>query len=97
MDQLQYAAYCGDCEAVNYFLAQGADVARTDDRGYSALQWAVEMACAGGERREIIDLLIKAGSNVNHRDKEGESILQTAIRCTAADDILDRLRVAGAR
>lgn len=96
MDDLQYAAYCGDADGVQELIDRGADVHSTEDRGYTALQWAVDMACAGGQRIDTIELLIKAGSNVNHRENDGTSILQTAIRSTACDEILGLLRAAGA-
>lgn len=96
MDDLMYAAYCGDRDSVRHFLAEGASVTATDDFGYTALHWTVRMACAGGSRREVIDLLLNAGSNVHHRDCEGNTVLQSAIEATAADDFLAQLRAAGA-
>ena len=96
MDDLQYAAYCGDFDAVQSFLADGADVGAVDDFGYTALHWAVRMACAGGARYQVIDRLLNAGSDVEHRDRAGNTVLQSAIDATASDSIIARLRAAGA-
>ena len=96
MDELQFSAYCGDLEATQAFLADGADVTATDDFGYTALHWAVRMACAGGARYQVIDLLLNAGSDVAHRDHDGNTVLQSATAATASDEIIARLRAAGA-
>jgi ankyrin repeat protein len=97
MDDLQYAAYCGDADAVRHFLVEGADAAAVDDFGYTALHWCVRMAGAGGgERDEVIRLLLAAGADVNHRDGAGKSVLTSAIEATAPDEMLSQLRAAGA-
>ena len=88
MDELQFAAYCGDAEAVGHFLAQGADVKATDDFGYTALHWNARMACTRGDRVKILDLLVAAGSNVNHIDKCGNTVLDSAIEATAREEII---------
>jgi ankyrin repeat protein len=98
MDELQYAAYCGDDEAVRYWLASGADPRAVDDFGCTALHWNVRMACAGGgDRVAIIRALIEAGADPNHRDNEGNTVLASAIEATASGRILEALRSYGAQ
>src|SRR6478672_8320051 len=98
MDELQYAAYCGDVEGVRYWLADGADPKATDDFGYTALHWNVRMACAGGgDRVGIIHALVQAGADPNHRDNEGNTVLASALEATASDKILEALRICGAK
>jgi ankyrin repeat protein len=97
MDELQYAAYCGDLEAVQSFLAHGADLSASDDFGYTALHWNARMACAAGDRIGVAMALLAAGSNPNHRDNEGNSVLETAIEATASAQLIELLKDAGAR
>jgi len=96
MDELQYAAYCGDSEAVRDLLAQGADPTSVDDFGYTALTWNIRMACATGDRVPIISILIAAGADPNHLDKQGNSVLANAIEATASEKILELLKSHGA-
>ena len=98
MDELQYAAYCGDEDGVRYWLASGANPAATDDFGYTALHWNVRMACAGGgDRVAIVHALVEAGADPNHKDNEGSTVLASALEATASDDILAALRTCGAK
>jgi len=92
MDELQYAAYCGDTQAVRARLADGADVSRVDDFGWTALHWNVRMACAEGDRLGVLALVLEAGSDVNRRDNEGRTVLANAIEATASDDIIAALK-----
>lgn len=97
MDELQYAAYCGDAGEVKRLLAAGADPRATDDFGYTALHWNVRMACAGGDRVPIVHALVAAGADPNHRDNEGNSVLDSAVEVTASDRIMNALRGCGAK
>jgi ankyrin repeat protein len=83
MDELQYAAYCGDVEGVRFFLAKGLDSKAFDDFGYTALHWNVRMACTPGERCAIVDELVAAGADVNHLDHGGLSVMDSALDVTA--------------
>ena len=96
MDELQYAAYCGDAQSVRSLLAAGAPVSAVDDFGYTALHWCVRMACAGGERLAVLEALLEAGSDPHHRDKEGNTVLASAREATASDDIISTLQAYGA-
>lgn len=96
MDDLQYAAYCGDLEAALSLLAEGADPLASDDFGYTALHWNARMACAGGDRIGVAKALLAAGSNPNHRDKDGKSVLETAIEATAHPELIELLKNRGA-
>ncbi len=45
---------------------------------------------------KVVNLLIKAGSDVNARDKRGDSVLSYAILGKSAD-VIARLKAAGAK
>jgi ankyrin repeat protein len=96
MDELQYAAYCGDLEAVGSLLAEGADPSASDDFGYTALHWNARMACAPGDRVGVAKALLTAGSNPNHRDKQGNSVLESATEATAHPELINLLKDRGA-
>lgn len=96
MDELQYAAYCGDFDSVQRLLAAGADPTAADDFGFTALHWTVRMACAGGNRVPIVHALVRAGADPNHRDREGQSVLESAEEATADDALMEALRSCGA-
>ena len=66
------AAYEGNIEAVKQHLAAGADVnAKTDDPfGWTPLHIAAEFS-RGGVGKEIAELLIEKGANVNAKDGIG--------------------------
>ena len=96
MDELQYAAYRGDALAVRSLLAAGAHISAVDDFGYTALHWNVRMACAAGDRLAVLEALLEAGSDPNHRDKEGNTVLASALEATASDDIVSTLKAYGA-
>ncbi|HEY8751975.1 MAG TPA: ankyrin repeat domain-containing protein [Tepidisphaeraceae bacterium] len=92
MDELQYAAYCGDLEAVKDLLAGGADVTASDQFGYTALHWNARMACTGGNRVGVAKALLEAGSSPNVTDKEGNTVLASAVEATAHEDLIDLLK-----
>jgi len=57
-------------DIVRYLLAQGIAIDITDFQGCTALTYA-----AHSNIREIVEELIRAGANVNHRDNDGETVL----------------------
>jgi ankyrin repeat protein len=57
-------------EIVRYLLARGVAVDTPDFQGCTALTYA-----ATGNKREIVEELIRAGANVHHRDCDGETVL----------------------
>ena len=97
MDDLQYAAYCGDLEGVHYFLAEGSDVVAADDFGWTALHWNCRMACTPGSRNAIIEVLVSAGADINQRDKDGKTVLGNAIEATAPESMIRLLKSLGAK
>ena len=97
MDELQYAAYCGDIEGIRHWLAEGADVCAADDFGWTALHWNARMACTPGKRDDIIRVLVAAGGDVNRRDKQGKSVLANAIEATAPESMIELLRSLNAK
>lgn len=55
MTELHYAAYCGDLDALLYWLEAGLAVNATDTyRGYTPTHWLADMAAAGGPRVEML-------------------------------------------
>ena len=70
------AAYEGNIGAVEQYLAAGADVnAKHKDVGTTGLHGAVD-----GGRKEIAELLIAAGANVNENSKVGTPLHLAAMR-----------------
>ncbi|KAK3948191.1 hypothetical protein QBC32DRAFT_352242 [Pseudoneurospora amorphoporcata] len=63
---LQAAAGVRDVSFLQLLLEAGADLARSDDRGWTALTWAV-----GQNNKDNVALLLKMGANPNHADHDG--------------------------
>jgi len=79
MTALHFAAYCGDLDELKLQLALGADPNAKDQyRGYSALHWLTDMAATGGERLEMLRLLVSSGADVNLMSENGETPLSLA-------------------
>ena len=71
---LLYAAYHGDTATVHALLDAGEDAdEQPDRRGWTALTRAVD-----GGHREIVDTLLRAGADVNHRAGNGNTPLMRA-------------------
>jgi len=69
------AATLGNIEAVKQHLAAGADVNATDDRyGRTPLSFA-----AANDYKELIELLIAEGADVNAKDVTGQTPLDGAV------------------
>src|SRR5205085_6938049 len=64
------AAMKGDTAAVRKLLLAKSDVNATQVDGASALHWAVYR-----DNIELVDLLLKAGANVNAANREGTTPL----------------------
>ncbi len=58
---LHVAVYDGNVEAAEILLRAGADIEARDNWGLTALQ----VANKAGSSRPMVDLLIKAGANLN--------------------------------
>jgi hypothetical protein len=87
------AAHLGDIEAVKQHLAAGTDVNVLGDEDYEAppLYWA-----AHGGHKEIVELLIAEGANVNAKDENSLTPLDWAIY-EDHPEIADLLRKHGAK
>ena len=73
-DRLRFAAIDGDIEAVKRRLAAGANVNGPTPWGWTALYYA-----ASRGHKEIVELLIANGADVNHRSDRGITPLDGAI------------------
>ena len=70
---IHQAAKTGNIKAVKQHLAAGADVNAKDDKfGLTPLHFA-----AGRDRKEIVELLIAKGVNVNEKDNRGGTPLHS--------------------
>ena len=70
---IYFAAGLGNIEAVNQYLAAGADVNAKDSAGGTALHGAVFRGS-----KEVAELLISNGADVNAKDKYGRTPLHEA-------------------
>jgi hypothetical protein len=68
MTALHFAAYCGDLAGLEQQLRDGADPNLKDEyRGYTALHWLTDVAAAGGQRLEMLNLLVAHGARLDVR------------------------------
>ncbi|XP_078053794.1 uncharacterized protein LOC144479142 [Augochlora pura] len=72
---LMYAAYSSrDPEVLQVLLKKGADLRKTDIRGWTSLQYAIV-----GERSKNVSTLLDAGVPINQRDFQGRTPLMTSV------------------
>lgn len=83
MTELHIACYEGELEWVQNCVKAGLDVHARDVRGYTPLHWVVDMGLCNVEREEIVEFLIEEGAEVDAKDSQGESVLETARRVEA--------------
>lgn len=95
MNELHFAAYCGDAEGVLAALTQGLDVDGQDDNGYTALHWNADMGCTPGDREAIVTILLDHGAEIEARDAQGRTPLFVAASSGSAQ-IVRALVLAGA-
>jgi ankyrin repeat protein len=99
---LHWAALWGDKDMVERLLKAGADVRQTVPGGEDLGRTALTMAAEGGRGSsgEVVDLLIKAGADINHQTEQlGYTPLMYAIQLNSlykAQDLVRRLLAAGA-
>ncbi|MHC4206587.1 MAG: ankyrin repeat domain-containing protein, partial [Planctomycetota bacterium] len=90
---IHWASFVGDVHKVQELLGQGVDVntrnVRLDDG--TPLYFAVT-----GAQKEMIDLLLAKGADVNVKTRGGETALHAAARCTSRTDIAKMLIEHGA-
>jgi ankyrin repeat protein len=67
------AAFQGELAIAKLLVANGADVNACDRFGENALREAV-----AGRREEMVEFLLNAGTNPNHRNKDGKSMRDLA-------------------
>jgi hypothetical protein len=80
----------GSVAIAHAFIAKGASPNAMDEKGGSALHWAV-----GRGNLDIVALLLAEGADVNVRDVKNQTPLDVAI-AKGQTAIIDRLRRAGA-
>jgi ankyrin repeat protein len=83
---LFYAIENGHVPMLKWLLEIGTDIEQTDDFGHTALRTAVECC-----NEEGVDILLKAGANVDHESKTG-----TALGYASTRSIAMKLLEAGA-
>lgn len=85
---LMKAAECGFLEITKFLVEKGADIHFMDRSGRTALMLA--LSPANKKSRDILELLIGAGANLNMVDDRGESPLDKArdFRLTDCEELL---------
>lgn len=79
MNELHYAAYCGDQGELERHLAAGANPNTKDQyRGYTAVHWLADMAATGGPRIQMLQVLVAHGADIHLRSDNGETALSLA-------------------
>lgn len=89
------AAERGHVETVDALIEAGVAVDHVNRLGWTALLEAVILGNGGARHRAIVELLVKAGADVNLADKDGVTPLRHA-RARGYDDIATLLEKAGA-
>lgn len=90
------AAERGHVETVRTLIEAGVDVDHVNRLDWTALLEAIILGNGGERHQQIVDLLVKAGANVNLADGKGETPLQHA-RSRGYAAIEEILVAAGAR
>ena len=79
MNELHYAAYCGDLPTIKTCLDKGMDPNKKDKyRSYTALHWLMDMAATGGPRIEILNELISAGADLKIKTDDNQTAMSLA-------------------
>ena len=89
-------SYRGHVETVRVLLGASFDLHHVNSLGWTALLEAIVLGQDGPRHRQIVRMLIDAGSDVNRPDREGVTPLQHAQRRGQAE-VARMLRAAGAR
>jgi ankyrin repeat protein len=89
-------AYRGHVEVVRVLLGTPIDLQHVNDLGWTALLETIALGQNGPRHRQVVQLLIAAGSDLQARDRDGVSALELALR-RGQDEVVRLLRAAGAR
>src|SRR5512133_2627050 len=68
------AARTGNIEVAGVLLEAGADLSAVDGHGSTAL-----MAAALSSKADMVEFLIKAGSDIRTRNKQGRTVFEMAV------------------
>jgi ankyrin repeat protein len=80
MNEMHYAAYCGDRDELERALGSGLDPNTKDTyRGYAAIHWLADMAATDGPRMEMLRVLVERGADISLRSDNGETALSLAV------------------
>jgi ankyrin repeat protein len=71
--RLMKAAMNGDIQLVKTLLAYGDPIDKQSHKGYTALYWAINHG-----QYDIVEFLLKEGSDVHYRTFKNETLLQIA-------------------
>ena len=100
MNELHFAAYCGDRDQLDRALGSGLDPNTKDTyRGYAAIHWLADMAATGGPRLEMLRALVERGADISLRSDNGETALSLASGSGSdtGDELAIELKRLGAR
>src|SRR3954471_21263998 len=79
INELHWAAYCGDQNQLQRLLDAGANPNTKDEyRGYAAVHWLADMAASGGPRIEMLRVLVARGADINLKADSGATALSLA-------------------
>ena len=92
---LPCAAYYGHLEMMKLLLDHGADVNITGKYNQTALHWSMR-AISWRDQKEIVQLLIERGVNINHKDAKGKTALSMA-KNRSSKGVIELLKKHGAK
>jgi ankyrin repeat protein len=79
INELHWAAYCGDMNELVRQLEAGSDPNKKDDyRGYAAVHWLADLAATGGPRVQMLRRLVDGGASIMLQSSNGETALSLA-------------------
>lgn len=90
------AAHLGNVEAVRALIDAGAPVDHVNNLGWTALVEAVVLGDGGSRHTSVVDLLVRAGADVDIADRSGQTPLDLA-RERGYEPMIRMLTSAGAR
>jgi hypothetical protein len=109
---LMEAAFWTDTQMAQTILQRGAKINMKDDKGHTALWYALRMECQsfsdlGNESppapiseasiRATVACLLRHGASVNGRDSDSKTILESACECGNDPQLIQMFKQAGAQ